>query len=157
MRAAVAVLGQARLGIVGQHPSPARILRRRLGAADHPQPSFGVELVDVDAAEQVFRRLAAHVDEIGPLAHPGAAAARELELRVAAEDLELARVLVGGRGEVLADHPQERGHDEARESRGDGDAATDTPAARMTVSSLSRARPPSPMIPPISAPIGSIW
>ena len=34
---------------------------------------------------------------------------------------------------------------------------TEMPAARTTVNSLSRASPPSPMIAPISAPIGSSW
>ena len=35
--------------------------------------------------------------------------------------------------------------------------AIETPAARTTVSSLSRARPPSPMMAPIIAPTGSSW
>ncbi len=122
-RAVDALLAQARLRVVREHPAAARILRRRLGAADDPQPPLLVELVDVDAAVQVLRRLAAHVDVPGSLANPGAAAAGELELRVAAEDLVLARVLVGRRREVLADHPEQRGDDESCERCRHCDAA----------------------------------
>ena len=101
------------------------------------------QLEDAHAAEFAAAGLLRYVDEQVAVAHPGAAAARELMVENLASSLLLLGHGLQRRREesphiTASEHQQQAGHGDRA-----GDAPHRMPAARITVSSLPRASEPT--------------